>query len=66
MSKFNKEIKKNMLYLLAVLLAFIGSLVGLDQLNHFLDKDINKYVKAYEVNKKLYEEKQLQTSPSNN
>jgi len=61
MPKLNKQIKKHLLYLLGVSIAFILSVVGLDVINRNADKEILAYKEKYiEGQRQLLKEQQNQ------
>ena len=64
MPKFNKQIKKHLLYLLGVLMAFIVSLLGLDIINRRAEADIATYKAEYERQKAQLEEQLRNASSS--
>lgn len=43
MPKINTQIKKHLIYLLGLLIAFILGIVGLDAINREVDSEINNY-----------------------
>lgn len=44
-------IKKQLLYLVVVLVAFLSGLVALDKINTKVDEDLSQYKEAYEAAK---------------
>lgn len=46
-------IKKQLLYLVAVLVAFLSGVVALDKINTKVDEDLSQYKEAYKATKNL-------------